>query len=237
MIKSFVRPTSKSIAEALLTSTKDLDSDVLVLEYIGDLFALTPPISRKSVTFAPEYRTRSFDVLIDQEPSRPNDAPHPRKAERYIEDMATSRIPKSELYPYVFYAVSDPGHSRADEHGPPKTTNLLNAGVIVVTPSHAHYSRIMQLAKTPKWWNYGRLMEQDLLRLAFHKKGEFPFGTIEWKYNLLWAKKEDLELGTKTIHGKLWETGVEKELSDLYFQALTEVMDYWRPGPGGNTTM
>lgn len=88
----------------------------------------------------------------------------------------------------------------------------------------------MQLAKDPKWWNYGRLMEQDLLRLAFHKSGNFPFGHIDWQYNGLWAKKEDLRLGTKTIHGKLWNTDsyLDTELFALYQQALDDLSDYWK---------
>lgn len=207
----------------------DLDSDLLILRYIGDLFHSTPPISRFSVISNPEYRKRSFDVLIDEDPSLPNNAPHPRHPERFVENIMSYGFPESGLYPYTFYAVSDPGGSRLRQFGPPRTSKLLNAGMLVFKPSRAHHARIMRLARDPKWWNYGRLMEQDLLRLAFHKSGNFPFATLDWRYNTLWAKKEDLARNTKTIHGKLWAAGggVDKELIELYQQSIKDVSDYW----------
>lgn len=231
MIKLLV--SRLSVTNILSANTLDLDSDVLPLSYIGNIFADSRPRFLDSIKYAVDY-SPTLELLVDDDPSRPENVTHTKHTVFFRETLSDYGYTPSSFYPYVFYAVSDPGGSRKNETGPPRPTKDLNAGMMVFSPSKKHHARIMSLATQPHLWNYGLSMEQDLLRLAFNASGKFPWSPLDWRYNGLWAKKEDLALNTATIHGKTWshdidtEFAMDSELTSIFWRALGQVEEYWR---------
>lgn len=69
-----------------------------------------------------------------------------------------------DLYPYLFAACSDP--MNWEKPTPPPTTHYFNAGLFLMAPSRAHFTRLTQLMEYPEIMDDG-MMDQALLNYAF----------------------------------------------------------------------
>ncbi|CAA16830.1 alpha-1,3-galactosyltransferase Otg2 [Schizosaccharomyces pombe] len=189
-----------------------LDSDILPIKKMDKVFDVHQlSYSKDSVLFPPTLFYK------------------PRRSifwRRFTEEFAAYGLTRDDLYPYVFAAVSDPGMWHET---PPPFKDYFNAGLFVFKPLKAHYKRLMALARFPKLYDNANMMEQSLLNFAYNSAGAFPWESLDWTFNGLWARKNDLPY-LKAVHGKHWQPegslGYDEDTSKLWWDAFQEMQTY-----------
>lgn len=91
---------------------------------------------------------------------------------------------------------------------PPKPHGYLNSGFFVLSPSTTLFNYYLSLLKAsvgPARFS-GKFPEQDLLNYAHRWNGNMPWKQlVDWRWNVNWPTRRDLEAGARSFHAKYWE--------------------------------
>lgn len=114
-------------------------------------------------------------------------------------------------------------------HGP----DYFNAGFFVFSPSnllHTHYTSLTTNTTKPKFKS--GCPEQNLLNYAHRRNGPLPWTTLESKWNIVRANKNDIEMGAVSLHSKWWDAKglwqwFDREVAEMegYYAAMDEVAE------------
>lgn len=130
--------------------------------------------------------------------------------------------------PHTYLFASNAGSAGYNHTIPPDKGDNLNAGCLVFQPSIDLFNYYVSLTTPTTETRYnGRYPEQSLWAYAHRRDGNMPWKQLHWKWNTNWARWEDLEVGTASLHSKYWELDHDPKLRDYAFSIMWRMEGYW----------
>jgi len=150
------------------------------------------------------------------------------------EDAAQLHADEAPLPGKYIFAAHAEALGFYDHAIPPPPHDYLNAGFFVLGPSTTlfeYYTSLLNASSSPTPKFSGTFPEQDLLNYAHRRSGNMPWTSFEdWRWNVNWPTRRDLEAGARSFHAKYWEErgtgGHDDVLWDLWNGKKREMEDW-----------
>jgi len=117
---------------------------------------------------------------------------------------------------------------------PPTTSDYLNCGFFVFTPSKVLFEYYLSLLRLPGRFDPG-FPEQNLLNYAHRRDGNMPWKPLWYGWNVNWPTERDWRGGARSFHAKYWDgnPGHDPFLKAMWREQRAEMEGFYRGRDGG----
>lgn len=128
--------------------------------------------------------------------------------------------------PDTYIMAGNCGPTKANHPYPSERGNRLNAGFVILKPSHEMYKHYVSVASIEGRFR-GSSPEQDLWNYVHNRDRNMPWKQLDPDWTINAPNYNDYQKGVKTFHEKYWSYTREPELRDVLLKSRWKMQGFF----------